>query len=196
MRLPVVVFIAQSVRSSSAHFGGSFTYFTVIKCRFRRFCVPTFIPSVWLVMTQRVVTFCISFSRRREATATVGTSLSPHCLRVCLEIHEIFSCRLHRPIRAVIVGPFSQSFTYFTVINCRFSSFVVYLLFHFYLPKNLPREDETNTIVSLIFSRVRRNSWECVNLFPSLVDAVCHTPSSMWFFIDRRRQNFLVGVSI
>ena len=62
------------------------------------------LPSVWLAMTQRVVTFCISFSRRRAPIATADTSLSPHCLRVGGEIYEIFSCRLHRPIRPVIVN--------------------------------------------------------------------------------------------
>ena len=50
---------------------------------------------------------------------------------MCLEIHEIFSSRLHRPIRPVIVGPFSKSFTYFTVINCRFSSFLCTYFFIF-----------------------------------------------------------------
>ena len=66
-----------------------------------------FLPSVWLVMTQRVATLWISFSRRRAPTVTVGTPLSPHCLRVGGEIYEIASGCLHRPIRPVIVGPFS-----------------------------------------------------------------------------------------
>ena len=116
--------------------------------------------------------------------------MSLHCLNVLTEICDTSSSRLHRPIRPVIVGPFSKSFTYFTVINCRFSSFLCTYFFHFSLPKNLLCEDETNTIVSLIFSRGRRNTCESFNSFLSFVDAVCHTPSSMWFFIDHRRKNF------
>ena len=120
-----------------------------------------------------------TFGRRRAPTQTLDTSLSPHCLNVSTEIYEISTNGLHRPIRQVIVSPLWGSITCFTVINCRFSSFLCTNFFHFSLPKNLPREDETNTIVSLIFSRGRRNSWECFNLFPSFVDAVCHTPSSI-----------------
>ena len=41
----VVVFIVQSVRSSLTHFGGSFTYFTVMNCQFFIDCrVPTWKP--------------------------------------------------------------------------------------------------------------------------------------------------------
>ena len=77
------------------------------------------------------------------------------------------------------------------MINCRFSSFVVYLLFHFYLPKNLPREDETNTIVSLILKRVSTNSWESMNSISPFRVAVCRSPSSLWFCIDHRRKKLL-----
>ena len=64
------------------------------------------------------------FSQRRADTTTVDTPLSPHCLQVCGHIHEIFSSCLHCSICLVIVRQLWGLLTYFTVINCRFSSFL------------------------------------------------------------------------
>ena len=132
-------------------------------------------------MRQRVLTFGACFSRRRAPKVTVGTALSPHCLRVCSKPSGIFSICLHRFFQPVIVGQLCGSLTYFTVTIVHFSSPVVYRLFPFFLLKHLPREDETNTIVSPIHSRVRPARLECLNALPS---------PSMPFAIHHRRCGF------
>ena len=63
------------------------------------------LPSVWIVMTERVAAFRTYFSRRRADTVTVGTSLSPHCLRVCGAMNTVSSSRLHHSLQLVIVSP-------------------------------------------------------------------------------------------
>ena len=62
------------------------------------------LPSVWLVMTERVAAFRTYFSRRRADTITVGTSLSPNCLRVCGEVHIVLSSCLDCLVQPAIVG--------------------------------------------------------------------------------------------
>ena len=80
-------------------------------------------------MTQRVAAFRTYFSRRRADTVTVGTSLSPHCLRVCGEMYIVLSSRLHCSLQQVIVGPLWGSITCFTVIFPPFFVVSVCLLF-------------------------------------------------------------------
>ena len=113
------------------------------------------VPSIWLVMSQRVAAFRTYFSRRRAGTVTVGASLSLHWLRVCGEIHIVLSSRLHCLLQPVVVSPlWGGSFTYLTLIFQRFSSSLCAYFFHLYRLWNLPRETEINAIVSLILCRM------------------------------------------
>ena len=72
MRTSVVVFIVQSVRSSSTRFGGSFTYFTVMNCQFFIDC--------------RVLTFVTRNFCRSCHVKTKPTPSCPSCSKLCIQV--------------------------------------------------------------------------------------------------------------
>ena len=63
------------------------------------------VPSFWLVVCQRVVTFKTLCSRTRALTVTLDTSLYLHWPGEGYPASLISCSRLHRPIRPVIVSP-------------------------------------------------------------------------------------------
>ena len=92
------------------------------------------------------MTFRTYFSRRRADAVTVGSSLLPHCLKVCGEMHTVLSSRLHCLLQPVVVSPlWGGSFTYLTLIFQRFSSSLCAYFFHLYRLWNLPRETSRHT---------------------------------------------------